>query len=323
MSTILELQYKKSALLEEEKALWGKGTPMHMFISQIKIDIEKIDKEIARQEKSLSSVKKETKQKVAAPPKVLVSITVLDASIRQKARNESLDELRLFRSQKVHYEETIYRLRNDSQTFKVEDLIARAQKSIANLSQSVEEIESKLRQIDEGEYDSILLQEVNANMELEFKKRAAAKEKKAKNAPPPRPVFKHRKYAPPAAPSQGQVARSPREPFCGISYYELNKELGRYYSDFEKFPQKLQDRLNKMPSNRGFIWRGSHWYGSLPEQEPADTTIVTERINTEGNNFEIHEHVSTPADFTIYRNVTEYTRGRKRTKREVIYSHKK
>lgn len=321
MTTLFELEYKKSILLEEEKALGPQGGPMIIFASQIKAKIEVIDREIKLRGKPAPRVKKEPKEKVIVP-KIFISVTILDASIRQRARNETLDELRLQRAQKKHCEETILRLRNDKQTFRVGDLIGRAEESIVKISDCIKEIEEKIQEIDDGKYDPILLKEVNSNMELEHKKRAAAREKKEKNAPPPRPVFKYRKYAP-APPAANGVAFSPKKPFCGISHYEFNRELGRFYSDFEKFPQKLRERLDKMPCNRGFVWRGDYWYGPLPAKEPAHTVIVTERINTDGSNFEIHEHVSTPTDFTIYRNVTEYNRGRKHSKREVLFTRKK
>lgn len=44
-------------------------------------------------------------------------------------------------------------------------------------------------------------------------------------------------------------------------------------------PQYMNENLKNMPNNKGYIWKGIHYYGHLPPQEPLNTTTLFEKQN--------------------------------------------
>jgi rubrerythrin len=52
-------------------------------------------------------------------------------------------------------------------------------------------------------------------------------------------------------------------------------------------PQYMKDNLQKMPNNKGYIWKKIHYRGFLPAEEPSDLTIMFEK---QGSSLVIHEY---------------------------------
>ena len=50
----------------------------------------------------------------------------------------------------------------------------------------------------------------------------------------------------------------------GVSENSLKKETEKFYKNFLTVPDNMNGNLNKMPNNKGFIWRGVWCFGKLP-----------------------------------------------------------
>jgi hypothetical protein len=77
----------------------------------------------------------------------------------------------------------------------------------------------------------------------------------------------------------------------------------------DTIPPYMQKNLDNMPGNKGFIWRGVHLYGSLPEQ--SGPRVMTEK---KGNNQIIYEN--TPTTCKIFER-------KGKDKKHIIYSRNK
>lgn len=288
-------------LLERKEDLQKQGFTMNFFIAQVDAEIKEVNKKIKHKAKVAAAAASAAEPVEArAPRQKVLQISEVSATVRTRFKHETTEELHQLKVQKKHHEDTMYRLRNDAQPFKVEETIVRIRDRLVALETEIEVYVQKIIDIEEGLYDEKLVEEINTNMDMERKKKVATQEKKQKKAPQKvafvfqyDPMFVH-----------------PRE---------VDRQLARYMSDFAKFPENLKDKLRHMPNNQGFLWRGSCWFGELPDKEPRDVCVVTERVNLDGGGFEIHEHVGTPRDYTIYRKTIEYERGRRHMKKEVVY----
>ena len=59
---------------------------------------------------------------------------------------------------------------------------------------------------------------------------------------------------------------------------DFNRQLKQAYRHYQrvKVPTHLQEKLKKMPGNRGFIYKSIHYYGHLPDKK-YESVILTER----------------------------------------------
>jgi hypothetical protein len=67
----------------------------------------------------------------------------------------------------------------------------------------------------------------------------------------------------------------------------------RFHGMVSQFPSKLQAKLDKMPNNRGFVWKGV-WFMGL---NPADSNKIVMHDRFEGELY-IHEYDQTHKVFT-------------------------
>jgi hypothetical protein len=54
-------------------------------------------------------------------------------------------------------------------------------------------------------------------------------------------------------------------------------------------PPYMKTNLEKMPNNKGYIWKGIHYYGKCPSEHPHDVTVLFEKNNQK---MLIHEYSS-------------------------------
>ena len=73
---------------------------------------------------------------------------------------------------------------------------------------------------------------------------------------------------------------------------DFNRSLKQAYRHYQRvnIPTHLQQKLKKMPGNRGFIYKSIHYYGHLPDKK-YDSVILTER-KPDGT-FLTHEYTDT------------------------------
>lgn len=56
----------------------------------------------------------------------------------------------------------------------------------------------------------------------------------------------------------------------------MRKSLDYYYNVIDTIPDFMDTQLKRMPNNKGFIWRGVYFYGSLPPDSNPHITTITD-----------------------------------------------
>lgn len=292
METLNFLKKQKAELEECRIDLVSKGFSMNFFVKEVDNKIEVIDHKI----RNLVKANKPSTPLVTASVTFteLPKVKRISDTHRSRYRREAEEEVQLLKIQKKRAEDTLQRLQNDKQPFRVVELVEKTKAKIQQFTKDIKNAEQKVIDIEQGEYDEKFLDEVSENMKKEKNRCAATLEKKKKKQPsqPEKRVWKD------------TDDRFPSE-------REMDRELRYYMESFQKFPEHMKEKLSKMPNNRGFLWRGSSFYGSLPAQNPIDETILTERV-PKGGSFEIHEHVFTPVAHIVYRKMPYNSNNRGR-----------
>lgn len=137
------------------------------------------------------------------------------------------------------------------------------------------ELEKKLLDIDNGLYDhTINLQISNNNNDSKMKQEASDKKCKLKK-------------------DQKQEDRKKLDleyktfrKHDGISAYGMQKETDRFFFNMASIPDYMKQNLKTMPCNKGYIWKGIHFMGSL-KPENNNVTIMFEKCR--GGIMKIHE----------------------------------
>ena len=220
---------------------------------------------------------------------MIKSTKSLSNAQRSIFRQEVVEDLQNAQKQLKHTIDTIYRLQNEKQAFSVGSLIERARSKQNEIKITITKLEFKIQSIDDGIHDQEFLQIMQAN-------RAEAEKKKQIK------LAKKKKQTPPAT---REVYQTPYKKNYTNSARDNNYELDRYFHNW--IPDKLQRDLEHMENNRGFLWRGSAYYGKLPCTTSPDICILSERVNLDNNRFEIRKHEYSPTTYRVY---TEW-RGRR------------
>ncbi len=87
---------------------------------------------------------------------------------------------------------------------------------------------------------------------------------------------------------------------------EMNRTYEYYLKISDSVPSYIVKNLEKMPNNRGYIWKGIHCYGELKEDHPRDV-ILFEKLRD--NVTKIHEWNET--EYLIY--------TKDRHKKDILY----
>ncbi len=297
------LIHRKSELLATKEAMSFSGPSAWFMVSKIDEELKRIDKEMKSALAVPQSKNAASQMREVETPRVFQVVHV-SVEVRNRCAREALEEVDYLKRQKQYQESTIHRLQNDKQPFRVADLIAKAKKRIEEIERQVIAAEEEAQKIKDGERDEQILAEMRANSDAAQKKGSKTAQKKAKTAPPEHTQKRFRPNI--------EERRAP-------SNYEVDREFRYFMSNFERFPKNLLNDLKKMPANRGFVGRdGSYYYGLLPEIEPKETVILTEKFNLSDGNFEIKEYVFTPTENIVYRRTTTYHRGRRTNHREEV-----
>jgi hypothetical protein len=62
-----------------------------------------------------------------------------------------------------------------------------------------------------------------------------------------------------------------------ILQHQMKKEYDWLCRQDERLPDYIRTNLQKMPNNKGYIFRGIHYYGALPAEKNNDLLIMFER----------------------------------------------
>lgn len=60
---------------------------------------------------------------------------------------------------------------------------------------------------------------------------------------------------------------------------KMNREWNWICRMDNYMPSYMRENLRKMPNNKGYIWKGIHYYGNLPCEHPKDVNTLFEKNN--------------------------------------------
>ena len=69
----------------------------------------------------------------------------------------------------------------------------------------------------------------------------------------------------------------------------MNREQYKFFDICSKFPEYLKKKLDKMPNNKGYIYKGIHFYGKLPPDNQNLCMFEKKFSKTRENILRIHE----------------------------------
>ena len=88
----------------------------------------------------------------------------------------------------------------------------------------------------------------------------------------------------------------------------MNREKCKFFDICSKFPEYLKKKLDKMPNNKGYIYKGIHFYGKLPPENQNLCMFEKKFSKTRENVLRIHEWKNNK--YTLYEKI-----GRDRKKK--------
>ena len=215
---------------------------------------------------------------------------------RRQFKFDTEVELQTIRIALKRNDETIHRLTYEDQPFQVQDLVTRTREKNAALTLQEEDLVEKLEAIDNGEYDNELRAARESNTVVIKEKTQLTRKKKAGAAPP--------------AAAQANLRPAPGGANWIVTDREMDYEYKRYLRSVAKFPEKLAEKLEKLPHNHGIIFNQIVFYGKRPPKKPLDTLVLQDK---QGEKFYVHYW--TPTEHLLY-----LKEGFGRNTREVLVS---
>jgi hypothetical protein len=178
----------------------------------------------------------------------------------RRIRAETEQDIQQIEKSISRSQEAIGRLRAQKNT---QSVILRYEKDIQSSKEKISELQIILNEIETGEYEEKLKSQLENNKKIiETKSKSTQKRKQQKL-------------------NQSQV--KPTEQGGNATYNNYNnytkfvnmdREEHYYLKDCKSLPNHLKDRLKKMPSDTGFIWKDIWCMGELPSRN-RDSFPVT------------------------------------------------
>jgi len=166
------------------------------------------------------------------------------------------------------------------------DILDLKKKDIENLIYKKEEelssLEKKINDIDVGVYDNQISTEVKNNTQKVTKELKDLKIKKEKQRKDLREVME----------DQRVYRRDNYEKTDKQKERDYSKVYDRFMTVIESVPKYMREALQRMPNNKGYIFRGC-WFFGLQKEEPNQPTILFEKSKGIMRIHEIwpHEHL--------------------------------
>ena len=221
-------------------------------------------------------------------------------SRRRTIRNKLNIEIRDANTFVTRSEDTIRRLKNsDMGEEYVLKQIDKLKIAISDKKELVEKLNKELLKVDYGGMDDEIDKEYkNTKSIIHKKQKETARIKAVKNDAKQADKEISQKYWK----STVATSRAYRQKMRDIRY--AHKYSCKVASEL---PPYMQKNLSEMPNNKGYIWRGVHFYGGLPEQQGPRVMFEKQR----GGILVIHEHTN-----------REYRRYEKQGKNRKTLVHK-
>jgi hypothetical protein len=130
----------------------------------------------------------------------------------------------------------------------------------------LEETEERLQQLNRGELDDELTLQTKNDMDEVLRKQSETKRRKVEKA-----KYKAEKKQMSQEYWNKQVKDMRQQRY---NTKDMNRKLQHFYRNCDSIPQYMLRNLSKMPSNKGYIWKGIQCYGELPPDPKARSTVL-------------------------------------------------
>lgn len=200
---------------------------------------------------------------------------------------------KLLRRKKFEVQDEISNLERSAQ--RTLDAIERLKKSntktgfkpalmVKKYTDELEEFKKKIAQqqdilysIENGTYEDTFRKELHQNS---TQRAPSFVQKSPRNPkPPPPPPITKKSY-------------SPHSP----TYNSVNYEIRRYFRDCQSIPDYIEEKLDNLPADKGYIWRDIWCFGKLPKERDHALTMFEKQYNR----MYIHEYDRIHRIYSLY-----------------------
>lgn len=200
---------------------------------------------------------------------------------RRVRKNKIINDIRDAETNMRRSEETIKRIKNSQMGEEyVSTQIVKLKTSIEDKKELLEKLNTDLRDVDLGSLDNditIEYQKVQEKIQKQQKDLAVKKAEKKVEKDEKKEISKE--YWKGIISASRNHRQKDKDVQYGFKYF--NKVI-------DTMPSYMTSNLASMPNNKGYIWRGIHFYGELPEQPGPSLMFEKKR----GGILVIHEHTS-------------------------------
>lgn len=206
---------------------------------------------------------------------------------RRVRKNKILNDIRTSEVFVTRSNETIKRIRSSQMgEVYVKSQMEKLKTAIDEKNMLIDSLKEELLNIDSGNLDANIEKEYKmTEMKLEKQSVAKAKIKEEKKIEKKEKSEKSHTYM------QGIIneSRGHRQIERDVNYaYKY------YYNVIDSLPSYISKNILEMPNNKGYIWRGMHFYGDLPEEHGPRVMFDKKR----GGVLVIHEYTDT--EYRLY-----------------------
>jgi myosin heavy subunit len=191
---------------------------------------------------------------------------------RRYYANKLDEEIRQLEVYRQRSEDTITRLKSSdsSNVSAIRQKISSLKDSITKYEQDIESKTQEAREVRAGTRDSELKQQAQTRKKSQKQRRKEAEQKRAETREESRAQkeISERYYQ-----NTRDASRSHRR-----SEWDMKREYKWFVKTCSYIPDYLQRKLDNMPNNRGYIWRGI-WLMGGRDSEPGQPVVMQERKN--------------------------------------------
>lgn len=206
----------------------------------------------------------------------------------RRLRNETEDDIKTVMKAIERCNTNIDRL-HSTKDFNPKVMIERNKAEIIKYEAQLLSLKQKLQQIEDGQYDDILTNELvqnkqNIQTKTDITKRRKVDKIKIKSSP----VSSKRNYT-----------KYPTDDYYANKNLKREMDIAErhYFKDVASIPDYLHDKLDNMPNNMGYIWRNIWCFGKNPPQPYFTEYIMYEKNYSQ---FLVHVLNKRTREYCIY-----------------------
>lgn len=193
--------------------------------------------------------------------------------IRRNERNKLIQNIKLLNSIISNKTNSIDNLRVLSDTEFTRNQLEKLKIEIQEKTDEIQEINERINNLEQGILDNELSDQIKLFTKEAEKKTTETKNRKKKLQNTNKP--------------KGRYNSFPRK----ASEREMGKSYNHFLKTIHNIPEYITKKLNNMESNKGYVWRNVHLYGSkqisketshvMFEKRKGDLLVITESSETE------------------------------------------